>query len=143
MRLFTSIILLLFAIRCFPQTYKDTIQCNNDSPYFKVDTMPSFKGDGVDLFKKYIVQELHKSPVALESKKRGEIDIQFIICQSGSLIEPKIVKGIDPKIDKKLLKILNNCPKWEPGLQNGKKVNVVYTQRIPVNFKLINSRKNN
>jgi|GEM_PF-5523989 len=140
--LITTVVILTFGTSIYSQTNKDTIQCNNKSPYFNVDIMPSFKGDGIDTFRKYIVQELYQSPVASKSKKRGVITIQFIICQSGSLIDPLIVKGLDPKIDREILKILNNSPKWVPGKQNGNTVNVVYTEKIPVSFKQINhSRK--
>ena len=140
MKIFASITLLICSICCFSQTSKDTIQCNDDSPYFNVDIMPSFKGGGIDSFKKYVVQELHKSPVASEIDICCEIVAQFIICQSGSLIKPTIIRGLHPKVDGELLTILVNSPKWEPGRhKNGEKVSVVYTLRIPVNFQQINN----
>jgi hypothetical protein len=114
-------ILLSLPVCIFAQKNDNKIQCNADSAYFMVDTMPRFKGEGIKTFLTSVVQELHQSPIAFESKKRGEILIQFVICQAGFLI-------------------LSSSPKWEPGWQDGRIVNVVFTERIPVNFKQIKKR---
>jgi protein TonB len=133
-------ILLSLPVCIFAQKNDNKIQCNADSAYFMVDTMPRFKGEGIKTFLTSVVQELHQSPIAFESKKRGEILIQFVICQAGFLIEPKIIAGIKSDINNEVLKILSSSPKWEPGWQDGRIVNVVFTERIPVNFKQIKKR---
>ena len=41
---------------------------------------------------------------------------------------------VDPELDAEALRIVKGMPKWTPGTQNGKPVNVKYT--LPVNFSL-------
>jgi hypothetical protein len=45
-----------------------------------------------------------------------------------------IIKSVDPALDNEALRVINSMPKWTPGRQNGKLVNVKYT--IPVTFNL-------
>ena len=46
----------------------------------------------------------------------------------------KVIRGVDPYLDKEALRVINSMPKWKPGMQRGKAVRVKYT--VPVMFRL-------
>lgn len=72
-----------------------------------------------------------------KSKKitvKGSAYVRFIVDKEGRVLEPSILK-IDPELSylsKDILQMVNKMPKWIPGENDGKKVNVYYT--IPVRF---------
>ena len=35
-------------------------------------------------------------------------------------------------VDKEAIRVLKSCPKWKPGLQNGKEVRVLYSLPISI-----------
>jgi hypothetical protein len=137
MKILVFVVVIFIPSVILPQTTEDSISCNSENSYFVVDSMPRFNGNGVSEFKGYVVRKLHQSPIAFKSKKRGEIAIHFVICQTGSLVEPKVVKGMKDEINNEVLSIMKNSPKWEPGWNEGNLVSVAFTERIPVNFKSI------
>jgi protein TonB len=47
---------------------------------------------------------------------------------------PKVVKSLDPVLDKEALRIVSIMPKWIPAKMNGKAIRTTYT--VPVNFRL-------
>ena len=64
----------------------------------------------------------------------ADIVVQFVVGSDGSIIAPKVVRSVDPSLDKEALRVVKSMPKWKPGKQNGKNVKVKYN--IPVSFKL-------
>ena len=60
--------------------------------------------------------------------------LQFTIGTDGSVRNVKVLKGVDILLDKEAVRVVSTSPKWTPGKQRGKAVNVTYT--FPVIFKL-------
>ena len=60
--------------------------------------------------------------------------VSFIINKDGSTSDFKVIKSVDPYLDKEALRVMSMMPKWKPGKQNGVPVRVKMT--VPVNFKL-------
>ena len=54
--------------------------------------------------------------------------------KGGSIVDPRVVKSVDPYLDKEALRVIGTMPKWKPGMQRGKPVRVKYT--VPVMFRL-------
>ena len=46
----------------------------------------------------------------------------------------KVLRGVDPYLDKEAVRVIMGMPKWKPGMQRGKPVRVKYT--VPVMFRL-------
>ena len=44
----------------------------------------------------------------------------------------KVLREVDPRLDKEATRVVESLPKFEPGQQRGKSVSVQYT--IPVKF---------
>ncbi|MBP3269891.1 MAG: energy transducer TonB, partial [Bacteroidales bacterium] len=56
------------------------------------------------------------------------------IAKTGNVKDVKVLRGIDPILDKEALRVVSASPKWAPGFQNEKRVDVTYT--FPVIFQL-------
>ena len=50
-----------------------------------------------------------------------------------SIVDAKVVRSVDPYLDKEALRVINTMPKWKPGMQRGKPVRVKFT--VPVMFR--------
>lgn len=99
-----------------------------------VEDMPSFRGEGQDGFRKYIAQNLQYPEIAAENGISGRVFVQFAVNSSGKVVDAKVVRGVDPALDKEALRVVNSSPSWEPGKQRGKAVKVQFT--FPINFVL-------
>ena len=53
---------------------------------------------------------------------------------TGSIVDPVVMRSVDPYLDKEALRVISTMPKWKPGMQRGKAVRVKYT--VPVTFRL-------
>ena len=65
---------------------------------------------------------------------QGRVIVQFVVNRDGSIVDAKVVRSVDPYLDKEALRVINTMPKWKPGMQRGKPVRVKFT--VPVMFRL-------
>ena len=101
--------------------------------YDITETMPYFPGGQV-LMLKYLADNIKYPASAVKAKKQGRVIVTFIVQKDGSVTHAKIAKSIDPELDAEALRVVKGMPKWTPGTQNGKPVNVKYS--VPVKFSL-------
>ena len=101
-----------------------------DKVFGVVEEMPSFPGGQAALMK--YIEENMRCPDP-ESDASGRVIVQFVIGKDGTVKDPKVVRGITPALDEEALRLVRNMPKWRPGKQMGKAVEVRYT--LPVTFK--------
>lgn len=104
-----------------------------------VDSMPEFSG-GNAAFLKYLRENIKYPESCKEQHIQGTVILQFVVCQDGSIAEPKVAKSVHPDLDKEALRVISGMPKWKPGSHRGKPVRVRYS--IPVQFKLPDSTGN-
>ena len=97
------------------------------------ETMPQFPG-GQKVMMKYLAANIKYPATAAKYKKQGRVIVTFIVQKDGSVTHAKIAKSVDPELDAEALRVVRAMPKWTPGTQFGKPVNVKYT--LPVNFSL-------
>ena len=97
------------------------------------ETMPYFPG-GRELLLKYLAVNIKYPASAVKAKKQGRVIVTFIVQKDGSVTHAKIAKSIDPELDAEALRVVRGMPKWIPGTQLGKPVNVKYC--LPVKFSL-------
>ena len=102
------------------------------------ETMPIFPG-GQGAFLKYMNTNIKYPKTAVEAKKQGTVIVGFVVDREGNITEPKILRSIDEALDAEALRVISSSPKWTPGTQNGKPVNVKYT--VPVRFQLPASKE--
>jgi TonB family protein len=89
------------------------------------ETTPEFPG-GLEALRAFINKNLN---IKGES---GVVDVFFVIDKEGDVKSVKVLKSLSDKADAEAIRIVKQLPKWKPGTQNGKAVNVSYT--IPINF---------
>ena len=107
---------------------KDTINV-----YDCVEQMPSFPG-GTQKLKEFIEENLRYPKELEESCVQGRVIVRFIVERNGKLSNVKVVKSVDPVLDKEALRIVKLMPRWIPGRQNGIPVRVKCY--IPIIFRL-------
>ncbi len=105
--------------------------------YVSVDQMPEFPG-GMDALKKYIADHIKYPELAKENRIQGTVYVRFIVERYGGISNIKVIRSIDPVLDREAVRVIRSLPKFKPGMQNGHPVRVWFT--IPVEFKL---QKNN
>lgn len=101
--------------------------------FFIVEDMPEFPGGEMAL-RTYIANAIKYPVIAQENGIQGKVYVTFVVGKDGSVTNATIARGVDPSIDKEALRVINSLPKWKPGKQRGKPVNVSYT--VPINFQL-------
>jgi protein TonB len=98
-----------------------------------VEQMPSFPGGDAALMQ-YLSSHIKYPVVAEENGIQGRVIATFVVERDGSITDVKVVKSVDPSLDKEAIRVLKSMPKWIPGKQNGSAVRVKFT--VPVTFRL-------
>ena len=98
-----------------------------------VEEMPEFPG-GPKALMDYLMTNVKYPKTAFDANIQGRVIAQFVVDKEGTVRDAHVVKSVDPALDAEALRVINNMPKWRPGRQNGKVVNVKFT--IPVSFSL-------
>lgn len=115
----------------------ETIQVEEEpeeeQPFMVVEDMPEFPGGQAALLE-YLRKNIKYPSICRENGIQGRVLIQFIVNKDGSIVDPEVVKSVNPYLDKEALRVISTMPSWKPGSQRGKPVRVKFT--VPVNFKL-------
>ena len=98
-----------------------------------VEEMPQFPGGQAALLE-YLSKNIKYPVVAEENGIQGKVIVTFVVERDGSISDVKVVKSVDPSLDKEASRVVKSMPKWQPGKQNGSAVRVKYT--VPVQFRL-------
>lgn len=105
----------------------------DDKVFDVVENMPEFNG-GMGALMQYLSDNIRYPE---EKCIQGRVIVSFVVDKDGSISNAQVVKSVHPSFDAEALRIINNMPKWIPGTQNGKPVNVKYV--VPINFKSSNA----
>lgn len=82
----------------------------------------------------FINKTMRYPQVAAENGIKGRVVCDFVVNVDGKIVDAKIVKSIDPLLDKEALRVISQMPAWSPGEQRGKPVRSRFT--LPITFKL-------
>ena len=100
-----------------------------------VEQMPEFPG-GMGECMKWLGQNIKYPAEAKEKGVQGRVIVQMVVEKDGTITNAKVVRGVDPLLDAEALRVVNQSPKWKPGMQKGEAVRVKYT--LPIMFRLSN-----
>ena len=64
----------------------------------------------------------------------GRVMVQFTVNPNGTVSDVKVLRGVDPSLDKEAVRVIQSSPKWTPGKQRDRAVKVTY--QFPVIFQL-------
>jgi TonB family protein len=106
---------------------------DQEEVFLVVEQTPEFPG-GEDAFRTYLINQVKYPAEAVKKGIQGKVFVTFVVGKDGAVKNSKIIRGVDPMLDKEALRVVNAMPKWKPGKQSGKDVAVQFT--VPINFKL-------
>ena len=99
-----------------------------------VEQMPEFPNGGMAGLMQYLSKNIKYPTIAQENGTQGRVTVQFVVNRDGSIVDAKVLRGVDPYLDKEAIRVISSMQKWKPGMQRGKAVRVKYT--VPVMFRL-------
>ncbi|MDD6052455.1 MAG: energy transducer TonB [Candidatus Cryptobacteroides sp.] len=103
-------------------------------PFQLVEEKPSFQGGDANQFSKWVNSKLVYPEIAKENGVQGRVTLQFTVNADGTVSNVKVLRGVDPALDKEAVRVVSMSPKWKPGKQRDRAVKVTYT--FPVIFQL-------
>ena len=98
-----------------------------------VEEMPSFPG-GQGALMSFLYSNIKYPVVAQENGVQGRVIVGFVVERDGSITDVKVMRSVDPSLDREAQRVVRAMPRWKPGKQNGSAVRVKYT--VPVVFRL-------
>lgn len=111
---------------------KDITQ--EEEPVFQaVEQMPTFPG-GAEEMMKYLGKNTVYPASAAENGIQGTVYVSFVVDKNGRIADVRVVRGVDPELDKEAVRVAKSMPSWIAGKQNGVPVRVAFT--MPVKFVL-------
>lgn len=113
---------------------EDEVVEEESIPFALVEKKPSFMGGDANTFSAWVNQHLEYPEVARENGVSGRVMLQFTVNPNGTVTDVKVLRGVDPALDKEAVRVISSSPKWEPGRQRDRAVKVTYT--FPVVFQL-------
>lgn len=101
--------------------------------FVSLEQQPSFPG-GMEQFYVYLRKSIKYPKEAFEKKIEGKVFLSFIVETDGELSDIQVNRKVGGGTDEEAVRVLEESPKWIPGVQDGKKVRVKYN--IPIDFSL-------
>jgi len=99
--------------------------------YLIVEEMPEFPGGDLAM-RRFLVENGGYPTSMLNKEIEGKVYVTFVVDYEGNTTSIRIAKGLDETLDKVAVYVVSNFPKWKPGRQRGRSVNVSCT--VPVVF---------
>lgn len=109
------------------------VEIDDDAIFITVEKLPTFPGGEAALMQ-YLQKNVKYPSLSQELGIQGRVFVEFVVNSDGSIVDVKILKGIDRSLDKEAMRVIKGMPLWIPGEQSGRKVRVSY--RIPIKFAL-------
>lgn len=103
-------------------------------PFQLVEVKPSFNGGDANEFSRWVNSHLEYPEEARGECIQGQVTLQFIIDVDGTVKNVRVLRGLEPSLDKEAVRVVSSSPKWEPGRSKGEAVPVTYS--FPVIFKI-------
>lgn len=106
--------------------------------YAQSDTIPAFfKGCEtqecyVQKIHEYIKDNLEYPQECEDNKIEGRVLISYDIDKEGNVVNVRLIKGVNPTLNKAAISMAENLPQHQPARQNGE--TVTYTYTLPISF---------
>ena len=130
------LLLVLAVLPSFSQDSTDTIGNAADSARFESIDVPAEFPGGFSAWSRFLQSNLDVNVPIRNKAKNGtyRVIIQFVVLRDGSISDIKAITDHGHGMEEEVMRVLQKGPKWNPGMQNGKKVKVLHRQ--PVTFKV-------
>src|SRR5690606_8781679 len=87
---------------------------------------------------RFLAKHIRYPKEAAEHNISGKVFVQFVVNQNGAIRDVRVLKGLGYGIDEEAVRVVLSMPAWQPGLQHGFPVDVLFT--LPLNFQLEDTR---
>ena len=94
-----------------------------------VEEMPHFPG-GPAALQAFLSSNTKYPVVAQENGVQGRVIVSFVVERDGSITDVRVVRSVDPSLDREASRVVRSMPRWSPGKQNGSTVRVKYTVTV-------------
>jgi len=84
-----------------------------ESTFFKSENMPEYPG-GEFALTKWISQSINYPEEVRRAGIKGTVLVNFIVTKSGKVVQAKVVRGIDPRLDAESERVVSQMPDWKP-----------------------------
>ncbi len=99
-----------------------------------VETMPTFRGGDVLVFREWVQSRIKYPVEAAREGIQGKVFVMFVVNEDGYISDIEIMRGVDPRLDDEVKRVVASSPVWSPGIQRDIPVSVRFS--IAVNFQL-------
>ncbi|OFY47229.1 MAG: hypothetical protein A2X22_08500, partial [Bacteroidetes bacterium GWF2_49_14] len=108
------------------------LKYNGEDVFTVVKDMPKFQNGTIEDYRNWIQKNVEYPADAKTKKIQGTVYITFIVDTKGQVVQPEIIRSVDPILDQEVMRALKTSPAWTPGMQKGKPVNVAFA--MPIKF---------
>lgn len=109
-------------------------EVEEDIPFALVEDKPMFQGGDQNTFRNWVMKNINYPESAAENGVEGKVYVRFKVDKDGSVKDIKVMRKVDPALDKEAVRVISQSPKWTPGKQRNKPVAVIFD--FPVHFQL-------
>jgi outer membrane biosynthesis protein TonB len=106
--------------------------------YNKAESEPSFAG-GNDAMNTYLKDNLVYPQAELDKQEEALVFVDFVIGKNGSVREVEVTEQTNEDVDvsfrSEAARVVSAMPKWTPGRQKGKPVDVKFS--LPISFHIL------
>lgn len=100
---------------------------------------PSFKGGGLETYRRWVAQNLIYPEVAQAKNIEGTVILSFVLSTKGKVEEITVLHSDDHSLAAEAVLVVRLSPAWTPGIdKNGNPIRVHYT--MPIEFRLTNCK---
>jgi TonB family protein len=94
---------------------------------------PEFPGGEKELLN-FIAKNLQYPTEDEKNGVEGRVIVRFMIRKTGKVENVVVIKAVSKNLDAEAVRVVSSLPDWNPGVVNGKKVDVPYI--LPISFRL-------
>lgn len=84
--------------------------------------------DNIETFGEWVNEELVYPEIAKENGVSGKVVLQFKVNTDGRVSNVKVIRGIDPALDREAIRVVSMSPKWT--ITDGQELPATYTYYI-------------
>ena len=114
-------------------TKEKPVEVEDDTPLIFVEQKPEFENGDKAMYA-FLSKNIVYPAIARENGISGTVFVGFVVSKDGTIRNVEIKRGIGGGCNEEAIRVIKLMPKWKPGKQNGKAVNVAFT--LPVKFRL-------
>lgn len=114
-------------------TKEKPVEVDDDTPLIFVEQKPEFENGDKAMYA-FLSKNIVYPTIARENGISGTVFVGFVVSKDGTIRNVEIKRGIGGGCNEEAIRVIKLMPKWKPGKQNGKAVNVAFT--LPVKFRL-------